>query len=179
MSKLLMLSEINCWEYLNTKGVYPDEFYTDFVMFRNRASTFVDADIIILIAGSCRFSKRHVLNLAKVLQKRADDPNDNGVRSLTVITDLFLPSIDRYYKFQGKIPNISEYHGWKLRVKNSDILSRVSKGNKNTDIKLFLTPYDEGNVEHLRDKYKSLDSPDEELRSLIKKPSFEINQDNE
>lgn len=174
MSKLLVLSEIDCSDFLHSIGVYPDEFYTDFMLFKNHASSFSDADIIVLFAGSCQFSKRHVLDIVRTLQKRADDENDSGVNSLTVFTDVFLPSVKRYYKFQGRLSNISEYSGWKLKERDSQIWSRVPRGSSSSEDKesYFLTPYDTGDVSKLKEDYKNAFSIDEPLRALIQKPNF-------
>lgn len=172
MSKLLILSEIDCSSFLNSIGIYPDEFYTDFMLFKNKAFTFVDADIIVMFAGSCHFSKRHVLETVKILQGRANNPGDTGVNSLTVITDIFLPSIHKYYKFQGRLSNISEYDGWKCIRKQSDIWDIIPRGNNTSKESYFFTKYDKGDVSKLRREFKALDSPDEALRGLIKKPDF-------
>lgn len=172
MSKLLVLSEIDCSKFLNKNGIYPDEFYTDFMLFKNKAATFIDADVLILFAGSCHFSKRHVLDIVRTLQRRASNEKDNGIKSLTIFTDVFLPSINRYYKFQGSLSNISEYSGWKLVSKNSDIWSRVPRGIATSREFYFLTPFDKGDIEHLRQEYKSTTTTDEPLRDYIKKPNF-------
>lgn len=172
MSNLLVLSEVNCSDFFRSKGIYPDEFYTDFLLFKNKSSSFVDSDIFILFAGSCSFSKRRVLDIVKVIQKRADDPMDTGVRSLTIFTDIFLPSLKKYYKFQGKLRNISEYSGWKMKVKNSDIWDKVPRGSSEHDTKYFLTSYDRGDVSQLRSNYINSLDLDKELRGLIKKPTL-------
>lgn len=172
MGKLLVLSEINCDKFLTSKGIYPDEFYTDFMLFKNRSSTFDDVDVIVLFAGSCSFSKRHVLDIIKVLRQRADDEDDKGVRSLTVLTDVFLPKVSKYYKFQGTLENISEYSGWKLIEKNSNIWDTIPRGTEEGKQVFYLTPNDKGDVSNLREEYKNIFSADEPLRNLIKKPDF-------
>ena len=172
MGKLLVLSEINCSKFLNSKGIYPDEFYTDFMLFKNRSSTFNDVDVIVLFAGSCSFSKRHVLDIIKVLRKRADDDFDRGVRSLTVLTDIFLPKVNKYYKFQGTLRNISEYSDWNLVEKNSNIWDTIPRGTGQGKQAYYLTPDDMGDVRQLKEDYKNLYSADEDLRNLIQKPDF-------
>lgn len=173
MSKLLVLSEIDCRDFLTSRGIHPDEFYTDFMLFKNKSSIFSDCDIIILFAGSCHFSKRHVLDIIKTLQKRASNEDDLGIKSVTVVTDVFLPSISKYYKYQGVLSNISEYSGWKLVNKKSDIWDKVPKGKEGIATLSYLTNYDNGDVYNLKDSYKSSLSEDSELRSLIKKPKFD------
>lgn len=153
--------------------IYPNEFYTDFMLFKNRAASFNDADIIVLFAGSCQFSKRHVLDIVRTLRKRADDEKDTGIRSLTIFTDVFLPSIDKYYKFRGKLTSVSEYSGWKVKEKDSDIWSRVPHGSRGMYTEAcYLTPYDNGDVTKLREAYKNVSSSHEGYRGLIKKPDF-------
>lgn len=172
MGKLLVLSEIHCDKFLASRGIYPDEFYTDFMLFKNRSSTFDDVDVIVLFAGSCSFSKRHVLDIVKVLRQRADDEDDKGIRSLTVLADVFLPKVSRYYKFQGTLENISEYNGWKLIEKHSNILDSIPRGTKGGNQVFYLTSNDKGDVSGLREEYKNIFSADEPLRDLIKKPDF-------
>ena len=172
MGKLLFLSEINCNKFLRSKGIYPDEFYTDFLMFKNRSFSFNDVDIVILFAGSCAFSKRHVFDMIKILQQRIDNPDDTGIRSLTVLTDAFLPKVNKYYKFQGKLSNISEYNGWKLVEKHSNIWDELPRGITESEQVFYLTAKDKGDISKLRQAYSELRSSDEELRSLIKIPNF-------
>lgn len=172
MGKLLVLSEIDCRDFLKSRGIFPDEFYTDFVLFRNKSASFTGCDVFILFAGSCHFSKRHVLDIIKTLKRRAANEKDNGINSVTVFTDVFLPTLDKYYKYQGKLSNISEYSHWKLIEKASPVWSQVPKGSGGTDLVSYLTDYDRGEVDSLKETYiKSLEG-DSALRALIQKPNF-------
>ena len=172
MGKLIVLSEINCISFLEIYGIYPDEFYTDFMLFKNKAASFIGVDILIIFAGCCNFSKRRVLEVTNLLQRRAETSKDTGINSLTVISDVYLPSVKKYYKFRGKLSNISEYSGWKLKERNSNIWKKVPKGNKSKSSEVYLTDYDNGNVTELKEMYLSTISNDDDLRSLIRKPDF-------
>lgn len=171
MSKLIVLSEVNCLKILEYKGLQLDEFYTDFNLFRNRSSSFTDANVVIIFTGSCRFSKKHVFETIKVLEARVNEEYDNGIKSVTVISDSMLPSVNKYYKFQGSLDNISEYSGWSLKKKTSDIWGRIPKGS-GEPVQLFLTDFDTGNINNLKISQVSLHSSDESLRKLIRKPDF-------
>ena len=173
MAKLIVLSEIDNLKYLNLVGIYPNEFYTDFEMFKNKSSTFYDAHIIVFFVGSCNFSKRHVTDVLKGLSKRAENESDKGILSLTIFSDGILQFVDKYYKFENSLDTVSEYKGWKLRVKNSKIVDKLYKGVVDERCQKFLCYRDEGYAQDLKDAYKSLEAPDESLRKLIKKPVLE------
>ena len=76
---LAILSEINCLDVLNSKGVYPDEFYTDIDKFKGNTVAFREATIFVIFAGNCRFNKKHTIELVKSLTKRADSELDKGI----------------------------------------------------------------------------------------------------
>lgn len=159
MGKLVVLAEINCLKSLNNLGVFPDSFYTDYDLFKKKQFMLSDSHVIVVFAGSCSFKKRYILETI----------DDIGVSNVTVISDVYLPSLDRYYKYQGKLTNISEYSGWKLKEKDSDIWDRIPKGVRGTDTQIYLKKSD---INAIRDTYKARTSSEDELRHLIKKPEI-------
>lgn len=171
MSKLIVLSEIDCHKFLDSRGINADEFYTDFKMFKNKSSSFYDCNVVIIFAGACHFSKRHVIDMIRQLEKRVSNASDDGIRSLLVFTDIIMPRLKKYYKFQGKLANVSEYSGWKVTVKKSPIWDEIPDG-ENDNTAYFYSDFDKGYIEGLREEYKSATTVDEDLRPLIKKIDF-------
>lgn len=171
MSKLVVLSEIDCHNFLDNRGIHADEFYTDFQMFKNRVATFFDCNIVIIFAGACHFSKRHVVEIIRQIEQRVANKDDKGINSLYVFTDIIMPKLKKYYKFQGKLSNVSEYSGWKNVDKNSDIWDELPDG-ENSETTYFYSNFDRGYIEDLKKEYTSEDNIDENLRPLIKKVEF-------
>lgn len=170
--KLIVLAEINCLDYLNSEGIYPNEFYTDPMIFRNRTFLFENVDIIIIFAGSCRFHTRHILDIASNLFSRRDNEKDDGVRSVTVLSDKEMPAFYRYYKYTTKITELQEYNKRTLKKKNSDVLTKVYLGEKGVECQTFLSDLS-STVTLLKEEYREKVKKDDELLKLIKKPKFE------
>lgn len=164
---LSVLSEINCLKVLNTYGVYPDYFYTDFEAFKNHVIGLMDADIVVIMAGTCTFNKRLTIEFIKTLLKRRDNENDKGIRSVTIISDTTLQSLDMYYKFVGNLNNVDLYSYWKVKEKDVDVLSSLSSTRKNT--KIVLSKYDQGKLGDASNNKPKVSSEDDLLR-LIKVP---------
>ena len=169
MSSLYVLSEIDCLSHLNKNGIYPDEFYTDVVEFRNRSYLFDEANIIVIFTGSCRFQSRYVLDLIGNLFSRRDNEKDTGVNSVTVFSDKYMPALYSYYKYDRVLKNVSQYDRYNLKVKNSDIWERLYLGDKNNNCKVYLTGSIKNNA---IDNYIKLNkNANNEIRHLIKKPN--------
>lgn len=110
---LVVLSEIDCLGFLKSKGVNPDEFYTDFEMFKNRIVLKTGVDVLVIFTGCCHFNKRKVCEFITQLNIRAKSESDKGVNSVCVISDSFLPNIHSYYKYTY-FPNTFDLcDGWK------------------------------------------------------------------
>ena len=160
-----VLSEINCLKVLNTYGVYPDYFYTDFEAFKNHVIGLMDADIVVIMAGTCTFNKRLTIEFIKTLLKRRDNKNDKGIRSVTIISDTILQSLDSYYKFTGNLSSVDLCSYWKVKEKEVDIWGSLSSEPKRTQV--VLSSYDRGIIEGLN---RSKNSSEDDLIRLIKVP---------
>lgn len=114
MAKLVVLAERNILPYLNSIGVYPYEFYTDIKTFKRRTPLFEDIKLVIIFAGTCGFSKRYVVRLANLLVDRAENEDDIGLVSVTILSDTFLPQCKCYYKYTARPIDFLEYSGWNL-----------------------------------------------------------------
>lgn len=118
---LVVLSEINCLDFLQSNGVYPDEFYTDFEMFRNKSILKTDMQVMIIFAGCCHFNKRRVCEFITQLKARAESKTDSGVSEVCVISDSFLPNIDNYYKYYYFPNNFDLCNKWKKVESDVDV----------------------------------------------------------
>ncbi len=94
---VIVLSELNNLHILNRLGVYPDSYYLDFDAFKNMVTVASEADIIIILSGTCRFSKKHTVDVIKSLLVRQGNKNDTGVKRVTVFSDYTLETMPEYY----------------------------------------------------------------------------------
>ena len=108
---LVVLSEIHCLDKLNSLGVYPDEYYTNFDTFKIRSSYFMNADLLIILGGNCRFNKRAVVVLIESLRNRKYDKNDGSIKKIWVMTDQHIKGINHYYLYRGMFKGVTEYRG--------------------------------------------------------------------
>lgn len=162
---LLVLSEIECLDYLNSVDVYPDIFFTDFKMFKNMVVGTENADIVILLAGTCRFSKRLISELATQLMNRAKSETDGGIRSVCVMSDTDLRSIPLYYKYDGRPFSFLPVENGKIKKTPVDLWSRYKSEPKETTVYLVRSALNElaENIQKRHDK-------DDDLLEVIQTP---------
>lgn len=165
---LVILSEIDCLGVVQSKGVYPDEFYTSIDKFRNNTPVFRDATIIVIFAGNCRFNKKHTIELIKTLKKRADDTNDSGISHVYVISDMTIAGLRSYYKYEGNIDTVSIMHGWNSVKDNVNIWLKLK--NEPKDATCYLSAFDSGETEELIKTYNSRFTKEDDYIKLIQVP---------
>lgn len=167
---LAILSEIDCLKVLQSKGVYPDEFYTSIDKFRNNTPVFQDATIIVIFAGNCRFNKKHTIELIKTLTKRAEDPNDGGVSHVYVVSDMTIAGLRSYYKYEGTINTVSIMHGWNSVKDNVDIWIKLK--NEPKEAVCYYSTFDSGVVDELVETYKAKFTKEDDYIPLIQIPNI-------
>lgn len=150
-----VLSEINCLKTLNNFGVYPDEFYTDIDLFRNRAVSFKDATLMVIFAGSFRFNKRLTIEMVKNFVKRASSDEDSGIKKVYVLSDVTIPSLNKYYKYTSTIQKVDIMRSWNAVRKDIDIWKFLRTEKKES--KCYMSSYDLGNATDYEEVYKSPD----------------------
>lgn len=169
MSKLVVLSEINCLGYLRAHGLCPDEFYTDIELFRTRSMFFNDVIVMVLYAGSCIFSKRKVEDLTKTLHERAIS-DDAGVADLIIVSDSVLPHCKDYFLYQNNPLNCVRYSGWKP---TSGLFNLTNLDYDKSEVtKTYLVDSDYGINEDALKAVRNVDQSEQDLIALIKVPSF-------
>lgn len=165
---LVILSEINCLSILNSKGVYPDEFYTDIEKFKSNVVFFKDATIIVIFAGNCHFNKKHTLELVKSMTKRAETDVDKGINNVYVVSDMTIAGLRSYYKYEGNIDTVSIMHGWNEVKTDVNIWLKLQCPKKET--KCFLSAYDKGDVTDAINKFNARDTKEDDYIKLISVP---------
>ena len=170
---LAVLSEIHCLDYLNERGIFPDEYFTDFELFKNRSVSYQDATLVIILAGVCHFSRRHTVEFIKQQYKRKENKDDKGIRDVFVLTDAYIPNLDLYYKFQDNLDEFQKINGMSLlSTAKIDIWTIIddyqTEGEHKTSV--YLSDYDVGSSDEIVDKIKNTSSSEDELIRLIKCP---------
>lgn len=167
---LAVLAEINCLESLQSKGVYPDEFYTDLEIFKNRAVFMKDTTVLVIFAGNCRFNKRYTLEFVKTLMQRAESDKDSGIKRVYIVSDMTLAGIRSYYKYTGNIDTVDIMHGWKCAKSGVNIWPKLK--TKEVEASLYLSRYDTGEVSELLAQCKAEAEIVDEYKPLIQIPDI-------
>lgn len=160
---LVVLSEIDCLSFLQSNGVYPDEFYTDFEMFKNRSVLMSDATVVVLFAGCCHFNKRRVCEFITQLKAREVSETDTGISKVHIISDSFLPNIDNYYKYSYYPNYFDKCSKWKISERDIDVWGMLKSEKR--ECKLFID-----REKSTRAKVTDAELHDDELIKLIKVP---------
>lgn len=167
---LVVLSEIDCIDYLREMGLYPDEYFTDFEIFRNKAVSFRDASILVILAGTCRFSVRHTIEVVKLFYKRQSNSKDSGIKDVIVLSDSTISGLSKYYKFKDNLEKVDEYNKTRCVKKNINLWGTLddlqTKGEH--DIHLYRSDFDKGKINTLETKIRSKVKVDDEYIHLIK-----------
>lgn len=158
---LVVLSEINCLRVLQGLNIYPDAFYTDYDLFKNQVITMKDVTVVVILAGTCSFNKRHTIEFCKVLRKYRKDEN-MGINHVYVITDSEIGNLDNYFKFTNDITDLTIMNGYKVVSKDTGLLKKLASiSSRNTQTKVFLSDMDKGDdtqaVEHFKTRYRGED----------------------
>lgn len=164
-----ILSEINCLDVLNDLGVYPDEFYTDFDTFKNRAVNFSNATVVVILAGSCAFNKRLTIELYKNMEKRADNPKDSGIVNVFMISDSRLTMLKKYYKFTNDMSNMIPVENDKPAKSGINFWKKFDTQPHKAEV--FLSKYDSGVATEQREAYEHRFNTEDEYVKLIVVPN--------
>lgn len=173
MSKLVVLTEIDCLDLLRRKGIHPEEYFTDFEKFKNRASFFEDVIVVCIMAGTCQFSKRHILEFCTTLSKRSRDDFDTGIKDLYILSDTVLPNCKSYYLYRELPIVFSQYSGWKCRQKEVRFWEKLEYEQSNDeDCQCYYSEYDRSETTRIMKSLETRFSELDELIGLIKIPQI-------
>ena len=163
---LVVLSENNCLNTLNRLGVFPDYFYTDFEAFKSETFLYDHANVVILFAGSSRFTKRIIMDQIILLNKRAEDEADTGIDNLYVVTDVTLGSLRFYYSYHYDLRHIFRTENFKQKDE-VDFWGMLRTPPKQS--KVVLSAYDKGDSSEARTRFehRKVTSEDEYLDLII------------
>ncbi len=169
---LAVLAEIDCLENLQSRGIYPDEYFTDFEAFKNKSVSYRDCTVVIIIAGTCQFSRRHIIEFIKTLFKRQENKQDTGIVGVIVLSDTLLPNIEKYYKFEDSFENFQLYSGKKCRGNAPNVWALIDEYQTKERHTVYsrLSEFDTGNIERILKKPSEKSSSEDALVRLIKVP---------
>ena len=168
MTRVIVLSEINCLDYLKFIGITPDEFYTDYNLFKKKAFTFRDATVICIFAGTCRFSKRVVLETMTAIEKRSVE---DSLRVL-ILSDTLLPQCPDYFVYSNSVGTCIEYSGTKAISKQKNLKGEIGYKPAYILTDIFLDGNDLGLNYKALEKVREKVEYEEQLRKQIKVPKL-------
>lgn len=170
---LAVLSEIHCLEYLQERGIFPDEYFTDFEEFKNRCVSYRDATIVIILAGICHFSRRHIVELIKLQYKRMENDSDKGIQNVYVLTDSLISNLESYYKFSDNMEIFDKYSKTRKVESKIDVWELIddAQNHEAHEIRMYLSKFDTGETGDIIEMIKSKFSSEDELIRLIKIPN--------
>lgn len=162
---LMVLSEIDCLSYIQSMGVYPDSFFTDFDTFQHHVVVKDNADIIIILAGTCSFSKRAVEDYITTLIQRKESKTDTGIRSIRVMSDTVLKKTNDYYLYDTRPDYFYHVVGGKKGKTLEDVW-----GLYRSDVKDCAKYLDRTDLDLISSDLKKKHDRDDELLSIIQIP---------
>jgi len=172
---LAVLSEINCLENLKQRGIHPDEFYTDFSMFKNRAIFFREATVVILLFGMSRFNRRLTVELINSMLKRQSEDGGETIQKLIIITDTDLNGVRTYFKFESNLECLDLISSGRVKQRNLNILPDLVKLAASKTIR-YLSDYDCSESTDLRQDLQTqrFSAEEREYRRLIQTPNIRL-----
>lgn len=167
---LAVLSELNCLKYIQDRGVYPDDFYTDFHDFSDKYVTFTDATVVVIISGNFRFGMQKCIELIKLMRAQTTMVG-SGIREVYVLTDTKINNMDDYYMYDM---NFSKFtHIKKMRkpeVVDVFALLRGKEDNKDGSCNLHFCAYDYEDATEAYEKLEKSTATDDEYFKLVQRP---------
>lgn len=123
---LVILSEFECLEKLNVRGIYPDEYFTDIYSFKERCIAFQHATVVLITAGLSRFNKQRVIELSKLLKSQSDDKNYNSIDNFILLSDIQF-RLPEYYRYSSDFSTFDKYNNAKIVEQDMNILDTLRR----------------------------------------------------
>lgn len=161
---LVCLSEFYCLPALNQLDVYPDEYFTDYELFKHRLVSMVGVDLLVVLAGTCRFNKRHIIEFLKLTMRNVG--SNGSINKVYIVTDTAIPALSEYYKFTGSIRTVDLYHGWKKVKAGVDLWGILSSEPKESNV--YLAVKDTGDTSSFIAAWEKRKNSEDELQGLIR-----------
>lgn len=176
MAKLVVLCERDILGYLQKHGVKPYEFYTDLEKLQEHSVLFSEVRLLVIYCGSTRLSHKRVNDFIGRCKERIKNENDNGILSVSVMSDAILTGQNQnyYYYPDGLFNNIDVYNGKNKMDEDDDFWSNLLKDCEPFEEcnKLLYDSSEaiKGEIEEYRKNLQSQKS----LRSMIKIPKIKL-----
>lgn len=178
MSKLIVLSERDILEYLQKHNVKPSEFYTDLEQLQERAALFKEVHLLVIYCGSTRLSHKRVNDFLERCEERIKNENDNGILSISVLSDAILSGKNQkyYYYPNGLFSDIDVYLGKNKIDEYDDFWEDLLEDcDSYDDCKKYLHDF-EADIQKEVEEYKKALKSQESLRSMIKIPKIKLKE---
>lgn len=170
MADLIVLSEIDCVDYLKSLGIKPKEVYLSFDKFKNSAYYFNDVVVVCILAGTCKFSKKILAEFLGSIRERGKDDEDEGVVHGYIFSDSVLPRCPHYYLFED-VPIRGTLYRYEKKSSNieEDLWSKVEYTPSETT---EIIDDSDSLLSDAKSRYTSLLAEEEDLRNLIQVPDI-------
>ena len=170
MSKLIILSEIDCLELMQSKGIMPSEYYTDFETFKDRASIFNDCIVVCLLAGTSHFCRN--------LSKSINSEYGSGIKDIYILSDCVLNNCDSYYLYHELPVKFDWYKRWSCKKKGLTFWDKLQyEACEPKNCACYYSEYDKSDTMNLErkinERYRAMD----DLIDIIQKPDLSMLKD--
>lgn len=170
MSKLVVLSEVNCLGYLVKHGIYPGQFFTDIQAFENMSSFFTDVKVVCILSGNSLFSKAKQQEVFKFLETRMQDEDSTSIKEYFILSDFALEGRP-YFRYDKTLSSL-QYVTGKRSVPVPDFWKKLDYEPSKTVS--YLCARDKGDLQLSMERYKRLvDTHDTSFELAIKKPELD------
>lgn len=176
MAKLVVLCERDILEYLQKHGVKPFEFYTDLEKLQERAVLFSEVHLLVIYCGSTRLSHKRVNDFLERCNERIKNENDNGILSISVMSDSILTGQNQRYIYYSEnlFSDIDIYVGKNKVDEDDDFWEELlSKCEPCDECQKFLYDSSEALEKGLEEYKKNLQTQ-KNIRSMIKIPRVKL-----
>ena len=178
MDKLIILSEIDCLELMQSKGIMPSEYYTDFETFKDRSSIFNNCIVVCLLAGTSHFSKRRLIELCKNLSKSINSEYGSGIKDIYILSDCILGNCDSYYLYRELPVKFDWYKHWQCKRKDIEFWSKLQyEPCSPENCVKYYSNYDKADTMELENKINNRYRGMDDLIEVIQKPDLSMLKD--
>ncbi len=172
---LIVLSETQCFKYLNKWGFNPSKFFTDLKIFNENSPFFENALVLILVVGNSYFRRSELYNTYKDLSERAKDKADNTISDVIVLSNVLLTTFEDYLLYEDTIFSSRRCRYSKIEPKVYSLYDILEYTSETLDVELYMKDADYGfdytALQNVRATVGK-DKLEDDIRKLIKIPEL-------
>jgi len=171
MSRLIVLSELDCSEWLDLHGIAPSEFYTDFSMFKKRSFTFTDVNIVCVLAGTCGFSRKHIRDYFNHIDERRKLEKGQVSINYYILSDTELRGVDDYYRYTDLPLSVVHYKNGKEVEEIKNFWKEIDfESSEKTEF--YLSEFDKNDLSKVKERAELRGRSTDSIQELIKIPDI-------